>query len=167
MAFVRSSEVANAAWKVLRNSDEHYNMHDVHEEWANSLGEHLAVVREDGSKSFVVRYTGPDPEGVSQVANALATAYITPGMRDAKSEGRTNGMGAQVLAKAPVPTYPFEDNRLTTFAIVASVVLLVSILAVIVFRHIVARQLREIDDMADGADLSEDAEQPAANAAVE
>ncbi len=167
MAFLRSNEVAYTAWKLLREGDEHYNMHDVREEWLASLGDHLSIARDAGGKALVVRYTGPEAEGVSQVANAIATAYTKPTKRESTDETRKWGMDAQILAKATPAAYPAEDNRLTTFAIVASVVMLVSILAVMVFRHFVRRQLRAIDEMVEGEDLSDGDEQAAAAPVME
>jgi chromosome segregation ATPase len=150
MAFLRSPEVAGGAWKVLRSPEEHYSMHDVREEWANSLGENLSLKVDTGAKTVQVTYAGQDPEGVSQVCNAIAASYITPGSRESTDETRNYGLGAQVVAKAAPPAYPVEDNRLMTSLIIVAVTLLVSVIFVMIFRHIVARQLREIDDMTDG-----------------
>ena len=72
------------------------------------------------------------------------------------------GAGASLVAPATIPAFPAEDNRMTLSLSVVAVVLFVSLLLVIVFRHYVARQLREIDQMADEQDLEDiQAEMPA------
>ena len=168
-AFMWSGEVTAAAWKILRNGEDHYAMHDVREEWLGSLGSHLSLSLDPASNTLAVRYTGPDAEGLSQVCNALAMAYTTPGKRDSAKANETLGLGSQVLAQATAPAYPVEDSRLMISLSVVAVTLLVSLMLVMIFRHFIARQLREIDQMADAqeledikGDLPEGAE-PAAN----
>jgi chromosome segregation ATPase len=155
MEFTRSSDVTYAAWKILRGEDEHYAMHDVRDEWLATLPSHLHLTLDSGSKTLAVQYSGPEAHGVSQVCNALATAYANPGMRDpgAAESNRALGAGAQLLAKATAPLYPLEDNRMMICMCLVAVVLFVSLILVMIFRHFIARQLREIDQMADAEDL--------------
>ncbi len=157
MEFVRSSDVTYAAWNILRSADEHYAMHDVRDEWLATLPSHLHLTLDAGSKTLTVQYTGADPQGVSQVCNALATAYTTPGMREptAAESTRTLGTGSQLLAKAAAPLFPVEDNRMMISMSIVAVVMFVSLLLVMIFRHFIARQLKEIDQMADAADLQD------------
>ena len=155
MEYVRSKETTFAAWKVLRSNEEHYAMHDVREEWLASLGKHLSMDADASTKTLSIRYTGPNPEGVSQVCNALATAYINPGLRDSKDENKTIGVGAQVLAKATPPLFPTEDSRMSFALSVVAITLFVSLVLVMIFRHFIARQLKEIDQMADAKDLED------------
>lgn len=163
MEFMRSEDVTFAAWKVLRSPEEHYAMHDVREEWLNSLMKNLVMQIDPTTKTLTLRYSGPSAEGVSQVCNALATAYINPATREgARPETKELGVGASLAAPATTPAFPAEDNRMTLSLSVVAVVLFVSLLLVIVFRHYVARQLREIDQMADEQDLEDiQAEMPA------
>ena len=154
--FFRNDDVTFTAWKMLRTPDEHYGMHDVREEWVASLPKNLIVQLDPGTKTVAIRYTGPNPEGVAQVCNALATAYATPTARETTQEAnRGYGVGSTVLAKAAAPNYPAEDSRLMLSLSMVAVVLFLSLILVIVFRHYVARQLREIDQMADEQDLDD------------
>jgi hypothetical protein len=164
MAFVRDNDVTFGAWKILRGSDEHYSMHDVRDEWVASLNKNLAMQLDAATQKLFIRYSGPDAEGVSQVCNALAVAYATPGMRDSGAPGAAGaapqganppGMGAQVVAKATISAFPAEDNRLMISMYVVAGVLAISLLFVMLFRHFVARQLKEIDEMADAQELDE------------
>lgn len=155
MEFVRSPEVTHAAWKVLRSAEEHYAMHDVRDEWLGSINKHLSMQIDSPGKTLSIRYSGPNATGVSQVCNALAAAYSQPSMREVTEQTKNVGAGAQVLAKATPPLYPAEDHRLMVSMSVVAVVLFVSLLLVMIFRHFVARQLREIDQMADQQDLEE------------
>ncbi len=156
MEFIRSDDVTFTAWKMLRTPDEHYGMHDVREDWLASLSKNLSLQLDAGTKTLAVRYTGANAEGVSQVCNALAAAYATPGAREGTPElNRTLGVGAMVIAKAMPPLYPAVDNRLMLSLSVVAVVMFISLLLVIMFRHYVARQLREIDQMADEQDLDD------------
>jgi uncharacterized protein involved in exopolysaccharide biosynthesis len=154
MEFVRSNDVTFAAWKVLRSESEHYAMHDVREEWVGSLGKNLSMQLDGASRTLAIRYTGPNPQGVSQVCNALAEAYTAPETRENR-DSKAWGAGALILAKAAPPQTPAVDNRVMTSLWVTAVVLLVSALLVVLFRHYVRRQLREIDRMADEEDLAE------------
>jgi len=154
MEFMRSPEVTFAAWKVLRSEGEHYSMHDVREEWVASLGQRLSMQLDGATRTLAIRYVGPNAQGVSQVCNALATAYVTPGSREA-GDARGAGAGAVILARANRSDSPVEDNRFTLSLSLAAAALFVSLILVIVFRHYVARQLREIDQMADEADLAD------------
>ncbi len=162
--FLHTNEVTFAAWKILRSAEEHYGMQDVREEWLGSLTKNMTVQTDATSKTLAIRYTGPDAEGVSQVCNAMATAYASPGIREITDETRNIGQGAQVLAKATVPLYPVEDSRLMISLYVVAGVLVVSFFLVLLFRHFVARQLREIDQMADAQDLDDVGGDPAAPA---
>jgi chromosome segregation ATPase len=154
--FFRADDLTFTAWKMLRTPDEHYGMHDVREEWLASLPKSLVLQLDPGTKTVAIRYSGPNPDGVAQVCNALATAYATPTARETTSEvNRGYGVGATVLAKAAAPNYPSEDNRLMLSLSVVAVVLFLSLILVIIFRHYVARQLREIDQMADEQDLDD------------
>ena len=130
-------------------------MHDVRDDWLASLGSHLSLTLDPASNTLAVRYTGPDAQGVSQVCNALAAAYTTPGKRDSAKSGESLGLGSQVLAPAIEPAYPVEDSRLMISLTVAASALLVSLLLVMIFRHFIARQLREIDQMADAQELED------------
>jgi hypothetical protein len=152
MEFMRSNDVTFAAWKVLRS--ENYGMHDVREDWVGSLGKNLGMQLDGASRTLSVRYTGPNPEGVSQVCNALAAAYTTPESREGH-DAKAWGAGAVILAKATAPQTPTQDSRVMTSLWVTVVVLLVSTLLVVLFRHYVRRQLREIDRMADEEDLAD------------
>jgi chromosome segregation ATPase len=154
--FFRTDDLTFTAWKMLRAPDEHYGMHDVREEWLASLSKNLSVQLDPASKTVAIRYTGPNPDGVAQVCNALADAYATPTARETTSEqNRGYGVGSTVLAKAAAPIYPAEDSRLMLSLSVVAIVLFLSLIMVIVFRHYVARQLREIDQMADEQDLDD------------
>ena len=51
--------------------------------------------------------------------------------------------------------FPTEDNRLVVGLCMVAIVLFASLLVVVIFRHYVARQLREIDQMADEKDLDD------------
>jgi len=155
MEFVRNQEVTAGAWKVLRSTEEHYAMHDVRDEWIASLPKHLAMQLDSSTKTLAIRYSGPDAEGVSQVCNSLASAYSQPTLRETTETTKAFGQGAQVLAKATAPLYPAEDHRLMIAMSLVATVLFVSLLLVMLFRHFVARQLREIDQMADAQDLEE------------
>ena len=154
--FIKSDDVTFAAWKMLRTPDEHYGMHDVREEWLGSLPRNLTLKPDLATKTVSVQYTGPNADGVAQVCNTLATAYATPTARDGTSEQtRDFGTGSAVLAKASSPLYPVADNRLMLSLSISAVALFLSLILVIVFRHYVARQLREIDQMADDKDLED------------
>jgi|GEM_PF-3608695 len=150
---LRTGDIPLAAWKILRSPDEKYAGHDSRDEFIASLRQQLAVQVDAGSKTLAVRYTGNYAEGVAQVCNALATAYTSPGLRDAGD--KNIGAGAAVLAKAVTPMSPAEDNRLMISLSVVAIVLFISLLLVILARHYVARQLREIDRMADEAELED------------
>ncbi len=154
MEFVRSDEVTSAAWKVLRSPDEHYGMHDVREEWAGSLGSHLTMELDSKKAALTVQYSGPDANGVSQVANALAVAYSTPGLRDSAELTKNAGLGAQVIKAAP-PIFPLQDNRMMVSLGTVAVTLFISLILVMIFRFFIARQLKEIDRMADANELED------------
>lgn len=153
--FLRNNEVTFAAWKVLRGVDEKYAMHDVRDEWLAALTRHLDVQLDTQSRTLAIRYTGSDAQGVAQVCNALAVSLVNPVMRETTEETKSIGAGSTVLAKAMPPMYPAEDRRLMISLGGVAVVLFVSLLFVIMFRHYVARQLREIDQMADEQDLED------------
>ena len=91
---------------------------------------------------------------MSQVCNALATAYVTPAARDS-ADPKGFGAGATISAKATVSQDPVEDRRLTLSWCLVAGALFVSLLLVMMFRHYVARQLKEIDQMADEQDLAD------------
>jgi len=168
MDYMRSNEVTSAAWKVLRSEEQHYSMHDVRDEWVNSLPSRLNLTLDGGSKALSVRYSGSDAEGVSQVCNALAIAYTTPGLREqAGDQTKALGLGSQVLAKATVPLYPVEDNRMMVSMSIVAVALFVSLILVMIFRHFITRQLKEIDQMAEEelADMKTDLPEGAGPAA--
>jgi len=153
--FLKSTEVTTAAWKALRAPDEHYAMHDVREEWLATLPKLLNLQLDEASKTVAIRYTGPASDGVAQVCNALAAAYISPMSRDA-TEGTVDfGNGATIVAKAEPPRTPLEDSRLTLSLSVVAIALFVSLILVMIFRYFVARQLKEIDDMAEEQELAE------------
>jgi hypothetical protein len=153
--FIRSPEVTGAAWRILRSPDNHYAMHDVREEWLNSFAKHLTIAPDPAQRTLTIRYTGPAAEGVSQVANALASAYVNPNLRETTDVTRTVGAGSELLNPAVVPARPAQDNRLTTALALAASAIFVALVAVMSFRHLVSRQLREIDAMADPTDLSD------------
>jgi chromosome segregation ATPase len=153
MEFMRSNEVTFAAWKVLRSEGENYSMHDVREQWMSSLGTKLNMELDGAARRLSIRYMGPNAHGVSQVCNALATAYVNPGVRE-NLDAAGPGAGAMIMAKASAPQYPAQDNRVMTSLSVTAVVLFISFIAVLLFRHYVRRQLREIDRMADEEDLA-------------
>ncbi len=153
--FVRNSEVTYAAWKILRGPDERYAMHDVRDEWLQSLVKNLTLQLDPQSKTLALRYSGPDSLGVSQVTNALAIAFSNPGMRESTDLTQSFGAGSTVLAKATPPMFAAEDYRLVIGLSVAAIVLFLSLIVVVIFRHYVARQLREIDQMADDSDLED------------
>ena len=163
MEFMRSEDVTFAAWKILRSPENHYAMQDGRDEWLTSLTKNLVMQIDPTTKTLTVRYSGPIAEGVSQVCNALATAYANPGTRESvNAETTAIGDGASIVAPASTPAVPADDTRMTLSLCVVAVVLFVSLLLVIVFRHYVARQLREIDQMADEQDLEDiQAEMPA------
>lgn len=146
MEDVKSRDVTYAAWNILR-SDDHYGMHDVREAWLNSLNKNLTLKIDNANATLFIRYAGPDADGVTQVCNALAAAYVAP--HEAAPQV------AKLIAKAAKPDQPFEDNRVVTSLSTVAVVLFVSLLLVILFRHFVSRQLREIDQMADEQDLAD------------
>ncbi len=147
--YIKSPEVTAAAWKVLRGGDEHYAMHSTTDEWLASLGKNLSVDASASTGTLLVKYTGPDAAGVSQVCNSLASAYTTPGLRESSEANRALGLGSQTVAKATASLTPIEDNRMMISLSVVAAVLFVSLLLVILFRHFVARLLKEIDQMAD------------------
>jgi hypothetical protein len=153
MEFLRTPEVTFAAWKVLRAEGERYGMHDVREEWVGSLKDSLSMELEEGTRTMSIRYTGHQAEGVAQVCNALATAYVMPVSREG-ADPKGMGEGAVILAKATPSNVPMHDNRMMMSLSLVAVALFVSLLLVIVFRHYVSRQLREIDQMADDGDLA-------------
>ena len=153
--FVRNHEVTDAAWKLLRGTDEKYAMHDGREEWQASLAKSLALQMDPQGKTLAIRYSGQDGLGVSQVCNALATALTNPQLRETSEQTKAIGAGSTVLAKATASLYPADDNRLMLSLSVVAGVLMVSLVLVIMFRHYVARQLQEIDQMADEADLAD------------
>jgi hypothetical protein len=154
MEFLRSQDVTFAAWRILRGGDQHYTMHDVREEWLATLGKSLTMQLDGASRALAIRYYGREAEGVSQVCNALATAYVTPtGREPADPQGA--GAGATILEKATVPDVPDEDHRWLLSLGISAVAMFLSLLLVILVRHYVARQLREIDEMADAQDLAD------------
>ncbi|HVT81800.1 MAG TPA: hypothetical protein VHM90_14235 [Phycisphaerae bacterium] len=153
--FVKSEENTALAWQVLRSGDVHYSMHDVRDQWLESLPSHLSVTRDAQNKSMVIRYTGPDADGVADVANALAAAYSTPGKRESTEQTKAIGLGSQVLAKATPPLYPIDDNRMMLAMMTVAGTLFVSLLLIMIFRYFIARQLKEIDQMADVHELED------------
>jgi uncharacterized protein involved in exopolysaccharide biosynthesis len=153
--FIKSPEVTSAAWRILRSPDNHYAMHDVREEWLNSFTSHLTIAPDDAARTLTLRYTGPAADGVSQVVNALASAYVNPNLRDATEATHLIGAGATLESPAPVPASPAQDHRFTTALASAAAAVFLSLVAVMSFRHMVFRQLREIDAMADPNDLSD------------
>lgn len=153
--FIKSPEVTSAAWRILRSPDNHYAMHDVREEWLNSFAKHLTIAPDDAARTLTIRYTGPAAEGVSQVANALASAYVNPNLREASESTHLVGAGATLDSPAPIPTTAAQDHRFTTSLAISASAVFLSLIAVMSFRHLVSRQLREIDAMADPTDLSE------------
>ena len=48
-----------------------------------------------------------------------------------------------------------EDSRLITSMCLAAAVMLVSMILVMMFRHFITRQLKEIDEMADAKNLED------------
>jgi hypothetical protein len=130
-------------------------MHDVREEWLNSFARHLTIAPDPAERTLTIRYTGPAAEGVSQVANALASAYVNPNLRETTEVTRTVGAGSELVNPATVPARPMQDNRLTTALALAASAIFIALVAVMSFRHLVSRQLRAIDAMADPTDLSD------------
>ncbi|HVX85669.1 MAG TPA: hypothetical protein VH253_12885 [Phycisphaerae bacterium] len=161
-AFLRSPELTSAAWRILRAPDNHYAMHDAQEDWINSLPRHLTIIPDDTARSLTIRYTGPAAEGVSQVCNALASAYVNPNLRDATDATRSVGEGSTLAAQAFAPAKPIEDPRLKLSLAAAASVIFLALLAVMGLRHTVSRQLRQIDAIAEGEVLDDPAEPAAA-----
>ncbi|HVS71385.1 MAG TPA: hypothetical protein VHQ47_09040 [Phycisphaerae bacterium] len=160
-AFLRSPELTAAAWRILRAPDNHYAMHDVREEWVGSLVSHLSVTPDDAAHTLAIRYTGPAADGVSQVCNALASAYVNPNLRDTTDATRTVGQGSTLAAQATAPVKPVQDSRLKLSLATAASVIFLALLAVMVLRHMVSRQLRQIDAIAEGETV-DDSPEPAA-----
>jgi hypothetical protein len=152
---MRNKVLTDGAWNVLRSPELRYSMHDVQDEWVQSLPDHLITSMDAGSKALAIRYTGPDAEGVSQVCNALAKAYVDPTLRALDESTHSIGAGAHIAATATPPMHPLEDNRLNLALAATAATLLVSLLAVMIFRHVISRQLKEIDQMADAKELDE------------
>ena len=93
--FMRSKELTDGAWNVLRSPEVRYAMHDVREAWAGSLPERLTLSLDSGSKTLAVKYTGPEAGGVSQVCNALAKAYTDPTARVLNEATHSVGTGSR------------------------------------------------------------------------
>ena len=76
-------------------------------------------------------------------------------LRHTTAATRDIGTDSQITAPAAVPTAPVKDHRFTLALAVADSMICVALLAVMAFRHLVSRQLREIDAMADTVDLDD------------
>ena len=125
MDVVKSNDVTSAAWKLLR-ADDHYAMQDVQAAWLASLEKNLSLQVDTANRTLFIRYSGNNADGVSQVCNALATAYATLPI-----EG--GGMTGKVVARAAPPQVPSEDSRLMISLSVVAIVMFVSLLLVMVF----------------------------------
>jgi len=154
MEAVRSNDVTFAAWKVLHSGDTHYTLQDVRDEWIATLPRSLQLSVDSHAKTLTLRYFGGEAENVADASNALARAFLQPDLRDPDSS-KDIGAGAQLAQKATVPAIPVEDNRLMICLSIVAGALLLSLVFVLIFRHFVARQLKEIDQMADTQDLED------------
>lgn len=150
---LRNPELIVSAWQTLRQDN--YSGHDNREDWINTLDKHLLTRPDPASKSLVIQYTGATADSVAQVANAVALSYV-----DANKVLQKNDKGqeetlypARIIAKAVPPAMPISDNRMTLALTLAACLLAVSLMAVLSMRHIVHRQLKDIDHMADSDDL--------------
>jgi uncharacterized protein involved in exopolysaccharide biosynthesis len=144
---VRSEGVTFEAWKKLRSDEVKYGGHEGREEWLASLDKNLSVKVDPGTKTLSIQYDAPSAEGAAQVCNALAGAYVAQAVAAKADAGE--------LAKAFPKDTPKKDKRLMTALTVTAALLLVSLVAVMLGRYYVRRQLREIDRMADEADLED------------
>ncbi len=153
--YLHSNDVAVAAWKVLKSAENHYTLQDVREEWLASLQKNLTLSLDSRAKSITIHYAGLDPDGVADASNALARAYLQPDLRESSDGNKNTGQGAQLTQKATPPVYPIEDNRMMIWACVVAGALLLSVIFVLIFRHFISRQLKEIDQMADMKDLED------------
>ncbi len=154
--FINSPEVVNAAWEHLAN-DEHYNVQTEHDAFVGTLADNLNVKVDSTAQQVTIQYTGPSKEGVAQVCNQLALAYVTTSgsLGDAGTSPTAQAAKLQSIGfiRAVAPSLPIRDNRLKTFLSISAAAMCVSLLAVMAMRLYIRRQLREIDRMADDEDL--------------
>jgi hypothetical protein len=139
------------AWKKLRSDEVKYGVHESREEWVGTLPKNLvtSVKTEGNIKTLSIQYDSTSAEGAAQVCNALASAYVA-----SANAGPNHGVAAE-LAKAIARTTPKRDGRFMTALTATAALLLISLVAVMLGRYYVRRQLREIDKMADEEDLED------------
>jgi len=153
-----NATVQQIAWTALRQDG--YAMHDTKEAWGLSLPADLTTTVDAASKAIAVRVKGWSADGVAQSSNSLAAAFADVA-RQKLEPGKDAGpvvpaaAGASVLAKATVPQTPARDQRMMLALSCSGALMGVALIAVLLVRKLISRQLKEIDQMADAKDLEE------------
>ncbi|MCL2645736.1 MAG: hypothetical protein FWD61_01880, partial [Phycisphaerales bacterium] len=141
---VKLDDVTFEAWKLLR-SDGHYSMYDVRDSWLGSLARNLDVQVDSTDPrlpTLLIRYAGNDADGVAQVCNALAKAYVALPM---VAQGTTIKPGT-VAAPAIKPDLPCQDNRIAMSLGAAAGVMVVGLILVMLSRYVFRRRQRKERD---------------------
>ncbi len=149
-------ELQQVCWQAL--CAENYALQDTREEFSHSLPGNLRVQADPAARTVSLQYAGVAADGVTQVCNGLAATYadaVHSKGQDPKVSALTADVPAQVnVAKANVPRKPEIDRRMPLALGVTATLLFVSLMAVMLLRRRIQRQLREIDRMADEDDLA-------------
>jgi hypothetical protein len=150
-ATIRSTPVAHEAWKLLRSDAYNYNGHAGRDEWIASLPSDLTI-KTSGAHSISIQYEAATPESAAKVCNALANAYAAQLNADTAAGHATV---TEPIVKAFGKETPIKDTRFMTALTATAAILVVCLIAVMLGRYYIRRQLREIDRMADDAELED------------
>lgn len=156
MEQMQSQNVTYPAWVALRAGN--YNLQDNRQEWLEGLPAHLTLHVDSASRTLSLYYTGRSADGVAMVCNALAAAFVEATRvkaPNARPDDPPTLATAAVAARALPPIAPVEDRRMPLALSTTAVVLFASLLAVLTMRHIVRKQLRDIDQMAEASDWAQ------------
>jgi hypothetical protein len=142
-------EVLEDAWKQMREvGSSRYNSK---EEWLAALPRDMDVKLDTATKTMSVRMIGDSRAGLCAAANAVAAAYVDKAARLKAESSHPDHMGTAVLAVRATPAaISATDPRMSLAASLSVAALLTGLLAVMVFRRALMKDLRAIDDMEDG-----------------
>ncbi len=140
---LRGLPVLNSAWQILARAN--YGGQNTRRAFISSLANDLHTRVDAKAGTMSVHYASGTAKDSAAAANALARGFVIAGAVK----------GAKVLAPAVQPQYAARDNRWGLILTIDACVFGAAAIAVVLLRQRIAAQLRQIDGIADDADLAD------------